>query len=178
MTTTLEPTVSTVTLPSPRVLLDYAPGLFDNLAAYVAKHHAVTLPYAEQIIEQTLIWFKACADNPSQRVGMTDAVDHGWHAFILHSQEYTTFCERTFGHYLHHVPPAPGQHMTEQEIAATLPALHDTGYAADEAFWDGPGYGCCPPDPCTRYVDPTRRQTQPTQPTQTGTPRASVSTSA
>ncbi|MFD0850872.1 hypothetical protein ACFQ07_01385, partial [Actinomadura adrarensis] len=154
MTITVPPTVSTAVPAAhgPRQLLDHAPGLFDKLAAYVAKDLAVTLPYAERVMEQTLIWLKACAENPAQRVGMTEAVDHGWHAFLLHSQEYVTFCDRMFGGYLHHVPPVPGQQMTEQEINATLPALQSTGYSVDESFWAGPGYGCCPPDPCVRAV--------------------------
>ncbi|MEU6037291.1 hypothetical protein ABZ801_17980 [Actinomadura sp. NPDC047616] len=42
--------------------------------------------------------------------------------------------------------------MTAEEIDATLPALRATGYAVDEEFWNGPGYGCCPPDPCVRAV--------------------------
>ncbi|SEG82870.1 hypothetical protein SAMN04489712_11599 [Thermomonospora echinospora] len=134
----------------PRELLGYRPGLFDTLAAYVAKHQQVTLPYAEGVVEQTLVWFKACADNPTVRLGMSESVDHGWHAFLLHSQEYAEFCERMFGTYFHHVPPRPGQSMTEQEMAATLPALYATGYPVDESHWNGVAYGCCPPDPCTR----------------------------
>jgi hypothetical protein len=140
---------------SPRELLDHAPGLFEKLALYIAKDLAVTLPYAEQVMEQTLIWLKASADNPAQRIGMTDAVDHGWHAFLLHSQDYAEFCDRLYGRILHHVPPAPGQQMTPEEIEGTVPALRATGYAVDEAFWDGPGYGCCPPDPCVRAMPGT-----------------------
>ncbi|RSN53240.1 glycine-rich domain-containing protein, partial [Actinomadura sp. WAC 06369] len=112
MTLTVEPAVRTAEPGNPRELLGYAPGLFDKLAAYVAKDRQVTLPYAEQVMEQTLIWLQACADNPTLRIGMTEAVDHGWHAFLLHSQDYAEFCDRAFGGYLHHVPPAPGQSMT------------------------------------------------------------------
>ncbi|MBE1537069.1 glycine-rich domain-containing protein [Actinomadura algeriensis] len=152
MTLTLEPAVQAAPHNTPRKLLDYAPGLFDKLAAYVAKDRQVTRPYAEQVMEQTLIWLQACADNPSQRIGMTEAVDHGWHAFLLHSQDYAEFCDRAFGGYLHHVPPAPGQSMTREEIEETLPALQATGYPVDPVFWNGPGYGCCPPQPCVRAM--------------------------
>ncbi|GAA2427199.1 hypothetical protein GCM10010191_45110 [Actinomadura vinacea] len=53
--------------------------------------------------------------------------------------------------------------MTAEEIDATLPALYATGYLVDEAFWDGPGYGCCPPDPCMvkpTQPNPQRRENQ------------------
>lgn len=164
MTITAEPAThpsTTTPTSSPRELLDYDPGLFDTLAAYVAKDREVTLPYAEQVMEQTLIWLKACADDPALRVGMSEAVDHGWHAFLLHSQDYTEFCDRTFGGYLHHVPPRPGQSMTREEIEATLPALEATGYSVVPAFWDGPGYGCCPPDPCVRAKPNAKPTTGP-----------------
>jgi hypothetical protein len=157
MTVTIEPAAQAATSTrhrSPRELLAFSPGLFDKLAAYVAKDREVTLPYAEQVMEQSLIWLRACADNPTLRVGMTEAVDHGWHAFLLHSQDYAEFCDRMFGKYMHHVPPAPGQQMTAGEIDATLPALLATGYPVDEAFWNGPGYGCCPPEPCVRATEP------------------------
>ncbi|WP_233617827.1 hypothetical protein, partial [Actinomadura sp. WAC 06369] len=42
--------------------------------------------------------------------------------------------------------------MTPEEIGATLPALQTTGYPVDPAFWNGSGYGCCPPDPCMRAM--------------------------
>ncbi len=37
------------------------------------------------------------AKTHSRRVGMTDAVDPAWHAFLLHSREYREFCDVFFG---------------------------------------------------------------------------------
>lgn len=34
------------------------------------------------------------------------AVDEGWHAFILCSRDYFSFCEKVYGEYLHHEPTA------------------------------------------------------------------------
>ncbi|QLH43881.1 MAG: hypothetical protein HWD59_15100 [Coxiellaceae bacterium] len=31
-------------------------------------------------------------------------IDEIWHAHILHTQDYTEFCEKLFGFYLHHCP--------------------------------------------------------------------------
>jgi hypothetical protein len=43
----------------------------------------------------------------------SDRVDTVWHAWLLHSEQYMTFCHECFGSYIHHVPmpatipPAP-----------------------------------------------------------------------
>lgn len=34
----------------------------------------------------------------------TRRIDAAWHAFILHTRDYTDYCERRFGGYLHHQP--------------------------------------------------------------------------
>ncbi|WP_433225637.1 hypothetical protein [Actinomadura formosensis] len=130
----------------PRDLLDA--GVFDKLSSYVAKHQEVTRSYAEGVVGQTLVWLRAVAENPGVRLAMSETVDAGWHAFILHSQDYERFCEENLGYYLHHVPPALGVTMGEEEIARTLPALHATGYRVDAEHWTGAAYPCCPPNPC------------------------------
>lgn len=39
------------------------------------------------------------------RVGMTSPIiDEVWHAFILHTRDYATFCEEVFGFFVHHNP--------------------------------------------------------------------------
>ncbi|MEI8103297.1 MAG: hypothetical protein WCG84_00115 [Candidatus Moraniibacteriota bacterium] len=34
-------------------------------------------------------------------------IDELWHTFILHTQDYTDFCNRYFGFYIHHSPGSP-----------------------------------------------------------------------
>ncbi|GAA4241544.1 hypothetical protein GCM10022254_70830 [Actinomadura meridiana] len=122
--------------------------LFAKLSAYVAKGQEVTLSYAEGVVGQTLVWLRAVAENPGVRLGMSETVDPGWHAFLLHSQDYAEFCAETFGYFLHHVPPAPGVSMGDKEISRTLPALFATGYRVEVEHWAGAAYPCCPPNPC------------------------------
>jgi hypothetical protein len=129
----------------PRELVD--PEVFDKLVGYVMEHESVTRPYAEGMIGQTLVFLKAVADNPRVRLAMDETVDPGWHAFILHSVEYTEFCDRLAGRYLHHVPPPPGVAMDDDAVARTLPALRATGYRVEEEFWVNRS-PCCPPNPC------------------------------
>ncbi|WP_433463217.1 hypothetical protein [Spirillospora sp. CA-128828] len=141
---------ATGTALDPRGLVDAE--VFEKLSAYVAKHQEVTRTYAEGVVGQALVWLRAVAENPGVRLAMSDTVDPGWHAFMLHSQDYTRFCEQTLGFYLHHVPPAPGVTSGEDEIARTLPALHATGYRVEVEHWAGAAYPCCPPNPCVAKV--------------------------
>ncbi|MFD0688121.1 hypothetical protein [Actinomadura fibrosa] len=168
MTITAERTAAAVK--DPRELVGVE--VFDVLAAYVSKHDQVTLPYAEGVVGQTLVWLKACADNPRLRLAMSDSVDPGWHAFILHSQDYADFCDRLFGRYFHHVPPAPGMYMNDDCIARTLPALRATGYPVDETHWAGRLYPCCPPNPCTAVTEEEPHAADPTAPEVTAVARA------
>lgn len=39
-------------------------------------------------------------------------IDDVWHAHILHTREYTEFCNTIFGHYLHHDPHTEGDFKT------------------------------------------------------------------
>ncbi|NVI91238.1 hypothetical protein [Actinomadura sp. BRA 177] len=134
----------------PRELVD--DGLFTKLSAYVAKDQGVTRAYAEGVVGQALVWLRAVAENPGVRLAMSETVDPGWHAFLLHSQDYTRWCEEHLGYYLHHIPPAPGVTSDEDEIARTLPALNATGYRVDTEHWADAAYPCCPPNPCVAKV--------------------------
>jgi len=50
-------------------------------------------------------YFQLCLEGRDLVLGMpSQAVDTAWHEFILYTRDYTAFCQRAFGHYLHHVP--------------------------------------------------------------------------
>ncbi|MCD6074767.1 MAG: hypothetical protein K0Q70_1650 [Rhodospirillales bacterium] len=50
-------------------------------------------------------YFAICAADPAHRAGMPSRiVDEAWHTFILFTRDYTEFCGRAFGAYLHHAP--------------------------------------------------------------------------
>jgi len=42
--------------------------------------------------------------DPFNEHAVSDHVDPYWHAHILHTTQYTRFCERVFGQYIHHEP--------------------------------------------------------------------------
>jgi len=48
-------------------------------------------------------------------------IDNMWHTFLLYTQDYTDFCRRFFGDYLHHQPDiADAVVQTNQEFGADL----------------------------------------------------------
>src|SRR5581483_6206582 len=66
----------------------------------------------EQRIEDVLLglkeYFALYLDAEGFKLGMpSKAVDAAWHEFILYTRDYTAFCERAFGFYLHHIPDDP-----------------------------------------------------------------------
>jgi hypothetical protein len=50
-------------------------------------------------------FFRLCARQPGAFVAMpSKAVDLAWHAFIVDTRAYASWCERAFGRFLHHMP--------------------------------------------------------------------------
>ncbi len=63
----------------------------------------------QQSIERVLAglreYFILCLDARDMVLGMpSKSVDVAWHEFILHTRDYTDFCRRAYGTYLHHTP--------------------------------------------------------------------------
>ena len=66
-------------------------------------------------------WYLACLDAPGEMLGMPSrAVDLAWHEMILMTRAYHAFCERAFGHYLHHSPESVMSEPLEHSLARTL----------------------------------------------------------
>jgi hypothetical protein len=111
-----------------------SPDLFDRLAERVMKDEGHDRDHSERVIEQTLVFLKACADNPAANLGPSATLDAGWHAFILHTREYASFCARVAGRFIHHVP-ATGDSRSGGTLARTVEALRTTGYDVDDRLW-------------------------------------------
>jgi hypothetical protein len=72
------------------------------------KELPVSRREAEQIWRETLKWLWFCGTSPKgtspELLAPMCVVDEMWHTFVLFTLEYTEFCQRHFGRYLHHVP--------------------------------------------------------------------------
>ena len=66
-------------------------------------------------------WFIACLHAENRMIGMpSKIVDVAWHEFILRTREYTNFCQRAFGAYLHHTPDSTMRVAATSLLPATL----------------------------------------------------------
>ncbi|MBB5206387.1 hypothetical protein HNQ51_003733 [Inhella inkyongensis] len=59
----------------------------------------------ERVADGLRQYFRICARASGRFVAMpSKAVDAAWHAFILDTRAYASFCQRAFGRMLHHTP--------------------------------------------------------------------------
>ena len=69
-------------------------------------------------------WYLACLSAPGEVLGMpSKAVDIAWHEMILMTRTYHSFCERAYGHYLHHSPEPVMAEPMRPTLARTLQVL-------------------------------------------------------
>src|SRR4051794_4701766 len=78
--------------------------MFDRLVTRIVEDERLERRNAERVMRQTLVFLKACADNPTTLLSPTKAVDVGWHTFVLHTADYAAFCDRIAGRFIHHNP--------------------------------------------------------------------------
>lgn len=98
------------------------------------KHHPAEKDRAPEIFQELLkmLWLMAThkqemreniISSPQKILvyPQMELIDEMWHAFILFSKDYTNFCEKFFGHYLHHLPTTSVEHEREKETQASNP---------------------------------------------------------
>jgi hypothetical protein len=81
---------------------------------------------AEIALDGLRSWYLACLYADNRLIGMpSKAVDKAWHEMILMTREYTYFCERAFGRYLHHSPDSTLTNVGMDEITAETLGIVD-----------------------------------------------------
>lgn len=92
-------------------------------------HHNLSssLQQAEQLFKDLLAWMwltlhRKLTNKKTFLFGPLLVLDELWHAFILHTRDYTTFCQQYFGEYFHHDVEPIGQEYTlsPEELADFL----------------------------------------------------------
>jgi hypothetical protein len=129
----------------PTTLVD--PEVMNRLVRRVTTDHPeINEDTARRIVGQAAAFLAASGQQPGRFLAPSKAVDIGWHTFILHTVEYTEFCERIAGRYLHHVPDeeeeqeAPGG--TLETRRRTLAAIKAAGYSVDPELWPAADGDC------------------------------------
>ncbi|GAA1940069.1 hypothetical protein [Amycolatopsis minnesotensis] len=112
--------------------------LFDRLASRIAKEHHMPRGFAARIMDQALAFLAVCAQS-AEPLAPSEAVDIGWHTFILYTREYAAFCERIAGQFIHHEPTDTGvipvTRTPVDSMSATTRALRTAGYRVDLPLW-------------------------------------------
>ncbi|MEW6120004.1 MAG: hypothetical protein AB1593_07940 [Pseudomonadota bacterium] len=88
------------------------------LDARLAMQRTELGPQQRQLVFRALgEYFHLCRMAGRQRmVSMpSQVVDDAWHAFILFTRNYETFCQRALGRFLHHVPAEAMQSPTQAQ---------------------------------------------------------------
>src|SRR3954468_20234028 len=121
----------------------FAEGLTDKLVEELGDRRA-----AEVALQGLRGWYLACLYADGELIGMPSrAVDVAWHEMILRTREYTYFCSRAFGAYLHHPPDSTLDVPMSMILPSTLEivekhSLPMTLFTADAETGVDDGYEC------------------------------------
>ncbi|OWV05250.1 hypothetical protein B5D80_18410 [Micromonospora wenchangensis] len=94
-----------------------------------------------RILDQALAFLAAAAVTTTP-IGPSDMVDIGWHTFLLYSRDYSEFCDRIAGRFIHHEPEDGSEWPTVPArgavpLARAVDAIAAVGYQIDRPLWRG-----------------------------------------
>ena len=102
------------------------------ITQYCLEHTEKSAEQALQIFQDLLAWLWL-SENRTRRQLQTHMIvplaelDKMWHVFILHTRDYSAFCEEYFKRYLHHEVEQAGNEytMATDELSAFLGECYD-----------------------------------------------------
>ena len=136
---------------SPEVLARVS-SLFGEDLAFVVKrlvtHDGLDEEFAKRIRPEFLR-FVALRQQFDGTLVPSESIDKFWHAFILYTEEYTEFCERHLGGYMHHRPQDHFASTAAISIASrrTMEHLNEMFQDYDRSVWSKSAI-CCDPGDC------------------------------
>ncbi|WP_125775949.1 glycine-rich domain-containing protein [Antribacter gilvus] len=135
-----------LTLREGRELVDRT--LFLKLSARVAAEHGHAAELSERIVDQALAFLATSARAPGLPLSPSPLVDQGWHEFILHTVDYTAFCDKVAGRFLHHVPtdeddPSASGEPAHEALMRTVDAISAAGFYVDTDLWPASEHSKC-----------------------------------
>jgi hypothetical protein len=100
----------------------------------ISEENQVSFEDASELFRQMLDYLDLC-NTSNQSPSPPKEIDSAWHAFILDTLSYASYCYERFGRFLHHVPAE----MTEDEYAlARQSASQRFGTMGTKASQAGP----------------------------------------
>jgi len=117
---------------------------YDPVARKVRQHFVDTgTSFSSGYIQRGIFalkqYYAVALLDPGNAHAISRPLDPFWHAHVLHSEEYTDFCKRVVGEYMHH---RPLDHSKSEHVAAvrrlydyTLDVLPKIFSTVDAQFW-------------------------------------------
>lgn len=100
----------------PELLAFRAPYLEERL---VRERRVSTHEEVARLLDEVKKYLVLARLNPTRGLPMLSRrVDEVWHQFVLFSEEYTRFCHRFFGRFVHHVPGEAPPRIDANDAAA------------------------------------------------------------
>lgn len=115
-----------------------------RLARYIVRERPeFSLPIAERMVVAAAEFQAASAANPGTVMAPSALVDHGWHAWIMHTRDRDALMTR-IGADVPHVPDLPGDEPGDRLAVrrTTLNAIEAAGYPIDQELWASPSAEC------------------------------------
>ena len=121
-----------------RVRPPFPPPTYSNSAVIerIQRDEGVDLDTARAWFQEMLVFLDLCDRSKDVLSPPTD-VDKAWHAFLLHSRDYATYCHERFGHTIWHDPTGdPDPQAYRRAYQRRLRYGRDS--APDPAVWAVP----------------------------------------
>jgi hypothetical protein len=87
---------------------------FSKIVAYYCAKKNESLENGEVVLAGLKRWLTICAAFPEEHYTIGGHIDNMWHIFILHTNEYLRFCQKTCGFYINHIPGPINKNGTPQ----------------------------------------------------------------
>lgn len=126
--------------------------VFDRMRSYrhpvLINKMMAELELKKEEAEELLDDVKRFLSLPGRGMAPTEAVDKGWHLFILFTADYEAFCMKFLGRFVHHIPEDPFRVRTRRDFEAVprTMALAQEIFGELSANWSGTstcsGSGC------------------------------------
>ncbi|HET6359946.1 hypothetical protein [Streptomyces sp.] len=114
-----------------------------------AEEYGLEGSVAERVMDEGLAFLDVMG-RTGESLSPSKAVDPAWHTFMLHSAEYTAWCQERYGRYIHHAPNS--RYRDTAAMVDVVGKIRAGGYAVDESLWgtraDCNEPACCGDGPC------------------------------
>ncbi|TQK44744.1 hypothetical protein FBY35_6268 [Streptomyces sp. SLBN-118] len=123
--------------------------LFDRLTDFCAEEYGLERSVAERVMDQGLAFLDVMGST-GETLSPSKLIDPAWHTFMLHSPQYTAWCQERYGRYIHHAPNS--RYRDKAAMVDVVGKIRAAGYAVDESLWgtkaDCNEPSCCGDGPC------------------------------